>query len=55
MSVHSWIYAAACVLLPILWGLAMVRVTNWFERRYLSRRSPGDPAPSPSSTLEYHI
>jgi hypothetical protein len=57
LNTHGWGYALLCVFLPVLWGLAMVWVTNWFERRYRTRRrhSPHDTAPSTAPILEYHI
>jgi hypothetical protein len=36
-----------------VWGLAMVWVTNWLERRWRRRRK-GSEEKAPS-TLEYHI
>jgi hypothetical protein len=64
MNVHStipaerWFYAAACVLLPVAWGLAMVWVTNRVERRMSQRRDrrhdPDSRHPEPP-TVEYHI
>jgi hypothetical protein len=56
LNIQTWGYALLCVVLPILWGLAMVWVSNRLERHYLTRRpSPRDPASPPPSTLEYHI
>ena len=54
---QSWLYAAACVVVPVLWGLAMVWVTNRIERSLFRRargQKPGEAAPQPPP-LEYHI
>jgi hypothetical protein len=55
---EQWLYAGACVLLPVAWGLAMVWVTNQIERLVSHRRprpeDPGGTAAEPP-TLEYHI
>lgn len=55
MNIRTWGYALACVLVPVAWGLAMVWVTNWLERRFRRRRSRRGPAAPESFTLEYHI
>jgi hypothetical protein len=54
---QQWLYAGACVLLPVLWGLVMVWATRRIERLIARRRirhSPSERQP-PSPTLEYHI
>ena len=56
--IQRWLYAGACVLLPVLWGLVMVWVTSRFEhivsRRRLRARGPRE-VPPEETTLEYHI
>ena len=53
---QQWLYAGACVLLPIVWGLAIVWVTNQVERLVARRRHPGPSAARPEPpTLEFHI
>jgi hypothetical protein len=56
--VKTWLYALACVVVPVLWGLVVVGITNRLER-YLFRPDPAGtgpererPAPPP---LEFHI
>ena len=34
----GWLYALACVLLPMVWGLLMVVVIQWIERLLQRRR-----------------
>jgi hypothetical protein len=54
---RRWLYALACVLVPVLWGVLVVWVSNRLEGR-LFRPRPHDPAtgqpPSPPP-VEYHI
>lgn len=52
-----WTYALACVLLPVLWGLLMVRVTRSAERFIARRRSARgeDNREAFASSPEYHI
>jgi hypothetical protein len=55
---ERWLYAGACVLLPMVWGLAIVWVTNQVERLVARRRNrhPGAAGTRPEPpTLEYHI
>lgn len=57
-TVERWLYAGACVLLPVVWGLGMVWVTSKLERLVARRRPrPQDlPGRAPEMpTLEYHI
>ncbi len=57
-SPQRWLYAGACVLLPVLWGLVMVWTTERIERVIARHRmrhpAPGGTPPQPP-TLEYHI
>lgn len=57
MPIHSWLYALACVLIPVAWGLLMVWATDHlepllFHHHKHSPESPDKPAIKP---LEYHI
>jgi len=55
---ERWLYAGACVLLPVAWGLAMVWVTNRIERivsRCQDRRDDTGSATPPPPPVEYHI
>lgn len=57
-ALEPWLYAGACVLLPVAWGLAMVWVTNRIERlvsRRLSHHEESGGTPAPPPTVEYHI
>ena len=53
-----WLYAGACVLLPVLWGLVIVWVTRRIER-VVARRRPRSPESQNAApelpTPEYHI
>lgn len=55
----NWIYALACVLLPVLWGLLIVGVTNGIERWAAHRSGPtpraGGESDPPRISPEYHI
>jgi hypothetical protein len=55
-SNKSWLYAVACVTVPMLWGLIVVAVSNRLERRFF-RPSRTDPSSGRSEPppLEYHI
>jgi hypothetical protein len=56
--IQQWLYAGACVLLPVVWGLVIVGATDRVERVVARRRTPhhgpGESPPQPP-TLEYHI
>ena len=45
-------YVAACILLPLLWGLATWAVTRAIERR---RPPKVDPQKKPMPELEYYL
>ncbi len=49
-----YLYALLCVALPILWGLVVVRITNWIQARRPPARHPTD-GELKSTTPEYHI
>jgi hypothetical protein len=54
----TWLYALACVVAPVLWGLIVVGITNRLEQRLFHSHQTGTgpegerPAPPP---LEFHI
>jgi hypothetical protein len=54
--VERWLYALACVLVPVAWGVVMVWATNRLDvvlgRRRGRLESNEDRSPPP---LEYHI
>jgi hypothetical protein len=55
---QQWLYAGACVLLPVVWGLVMVWTTGRIERviaRRRMRRPASEGTPPQPPTLEYHI
>jgi hypothetical protein len=45
------LYAALCVLLPLLWGIAVARLFEWIEQR----RPQGTPRAEDGSQIEYYI
>jgi len=47
-------YCLLCILVPLLWGLLVVAVSNRIETRLKSKknRSPGDATIPP---IDYHI
>ncbi|MBW3622826.1 MAG: hypothetical protein KY468_05385 [Armatimonadetes bacterium] len=54
-EVQTWLYALACVLVPVAWGVLVVRVTgrveSWIGDRF--RRGKEDRPDLPP--LEYHL
>lgn len=50
-------YATACVLVPVLWGVAVVWVSNRIERRISGKRekSQGSGKRRTVPPIEYHI
>jgi hypothetical protein len=50
-------YAALCICVPVLWGLAVYRISSLIEKRVLRhRRSPQESeSEKPSLPLDYHI
>lgn len=52
----AWLYALACVLVPVAWGLAMVWATGRLESRVM-RRDPRRRAVTDAEfpPVEYHI
>jgi len=50
--VRTLLYAFACLVLPALWGLVMVRVFGYWERRRLPARTRDDPDLPP---IDYSI
>ncbi|MDX1934104.1 MAG: hypothetical protein SFU56_16000 [Capsulimonadales bacterium] len=55
---NGWFYAALCVIVPIAWGMIVVRATAWVEERLARRRrSEGRNAPTDREGIspEYHI
>lgn len=59
MALSGWLYAAACVVLPTLWGVAMVWAIGRVERFVRARRPVSSVAPAENGDafrpLEYHI
>lgn len=57
MSWQSIGYATACVLVPVLWGVAVVWVSNRIERRILGKREKtrGSGKRPTVPPIEYHI
>jgi hypothetical protein len=53
--IQHWLYAIACVVAPVAWGLAMVWVTHRLERRIRGRRKRGGEEAVPTVSPEYHI
>jgi hypothetical protein len=53
--IQHWLYAIACVVVPVAWGLAMVWVTHRLECRIRGRRKPGGEEAVPTVSPEYHI
>lgn len=52
MSWEHIVYATACVVLPVAWGLLVVWLSNRVDRRFLGRRGAQQKPPPP---IEYHI
>lgn len=50
-EMDRWLYAAACVLAPVGWGLAMV----WLLSRFDHSRAGSSEASDSSTQIEYHI
>jgi hypothetical protein len=48
-------YAAACVVVPLLWGIAVVWASNWIESRLLGRDKRKRRARREVPPIEYHI
>ena len=48
MNQRSAIYALACILLPVAWGIAVVYVTRFVEKRVTGRHKDLPP-------VDYHI
>ncbi len=46
-------YALTCVVLPMAWGLLVVRISNAIERRIRAHERPGDNQEIPP--IDYHI
>lgn len=38
-----WVYAFACVAVPAVWGVAMVSVFGWVEKRRKTKRASPPP------------
>jgi len=57
---NGWLYAAACIVAPTLWGMLMVWVLGQVERS-LERRRPANLPPEAAGaemhlpSPEYHI
>ncbi len=56
IPMKKWLYALACVVVPVAWGIAVVWVTNRVER-FVVRRCPRSPAArrAAAAPLEYHL
>jgi hypothetical protein len=52
---NSWLYAALCVVVPVVWGVGVAVASNALERRLTRPRSPGDSNGSPPPPIDYHI
>lgn len=50
-------YAIACVVVPVAWGLLVVRVSNWAERTLKKRRVDRSPPQREEEfpPIDYHI
>jgi hypothetical protein len=48
-------YAIACVVVPVLWGVAVVRLSNAIERRVSARRMRREGGGAEPPPIEYHI
>lgn len=50
-------YAVACVVVPVAWGLLVVRTSTWAERQLLKRRRDEPTAQSAEEfpPIDYHI
>lgn len=50
-------YVAACVLVPVAWGLLVVWASNWVEQRVKrsDKARRHDEEPTALAPLEYHI
>jgi hypothetical protein len=51
---RQWAYALSCVVVPVLWGLGVVWVTNRIEG-FMHRPTPTNPDGTPPPPLEFHI
>jgi hypothetical protein len=57
---NGWLYAAACIVAPTLWGMLMVWALGWAERTWLGRRPTATGVPESGEerhlpSPEYHI
>ncbi|HEY3595667.1 MAG TPA: hypothetical protein VGL13_17390 [Polyangiaceae bacterium] len=53
----TWLYAPLCVVVPVLWGVAVVFASNAIER-VINRRHPPEEGQEPKRSLppiDYHI
>jgi hypothetical protein len=57
MALSGWLYAAACVILPTMWGVAMVWAIERVERFVRARRPSASPDENWDSfrSPDYHI
>jgi len=52
---RPWIYALACVLVPLLWGVGVARVFDWLEARARrAKERPRKPRPH-RPEIDYYI
>lgn len=54
LHISLWLYAAACMLLPVVWGVLMVWATNRLQA-FLKRRRGADPERPVPTPPEYYI
>jgi hypothetical protein len=55
---NPWLYATLCVVVPVLWGVVIVALTNTLERFIAPRpdqHDQGEPRKSSLPPIDYHI
>lgn len=55
---NPWLYATLCVIVPVLWGVLVVGISNTLERFIVRPPDPGDQHQPPKPSLppiDYHI
>lgn len=56
MSWRTVAYAVACVVVPIVWGVVVVRTSTWAEHLLQRRRRAAPPAEEVAfPPIDYHI
>jgi hypothetical protein len=49
----TYLYVAACIVVPLVWGITTVLVTRWLEAR--SPKPQASPARERLSDIDYYI